>query len=364
MADEREHQEELLQNSPANQPEASISEGNAQITNLIRGKHWGLAASYALLFSGSKKHCSQPRGSNATPVHTRIHTNDERKVSTALAATTSTRHLTPDLPLPPEGPVLLGTMNVEERMRNIMSEEMRTLEAQMEQSFSSQIHRATTSTPRFDDLTREVRETPFTKWITNTITPKFGSISFPSVVQGPHESLRAYIKHFSKAISEIYGLNDGTTREALKKGLRDNYLFKNEICARYPPTIQDAMHRAKGLIELEEENERVERDLARMREEVAKARDEQEKTFRHKRTRPVRQTEHQEEWTSRRDHKRPFSPPKYTLGISPSELIAHLKRQDFVTWPKKLPDNPARDIMKYCEFHKDYDHDTVDCRAL
>ncbi|GMN51388.1 hypothetical protein TIFTF001_020542 [Ficus carica] len=65
------------------------------------------------------------------------------------------------------------------------------------------------------------------------------------VVQGPHESLHAYIKRFSKAISEISGLDDGTAREALKKGLRHKSLFKNEICTRYPPTIQDAIHRAK-----------------------------------------------------------------------------------------------------------------------
>ncbi|GMN47595.1 hypothetical protein TIFTF001_016783 [Ficus carica] len=36
MVDEREHQEEPLQGSPANQPEASASGGNAQIANLMR----------------------------------------------------------------------------------------------------------------------------------------------------------------------------------------------------------------------------------------------------------------------------------------------------------------------------------------
>ncbi|GMN36983.1 hypothetical protein TIFTF001_042553 [Ficus carica] len=70
------------------------------------------------------------------------------------------------------------------------------------------------------------------------------------------------------------------------------------------------------------------------------------------------------ERSTRRDHKRPLSPSKYALGISPSELIAHLKRQDFVTWPKKLSENPARDTTKYCEFHKDHGHQTIDCRAL
>ncbi|GMN20627.1 hypothetical protein TIFTF001_039957 [Ficus carica] len=184
------------------------------------------------------------------------------------------------------------------------------------------------------------------------------------VIQWPHESLRAYIKRFSKAISEILGLNDGTAREALKKGLRHKSLIKNEICARYPPMIQDAMHRAKGFIELEEENERVVRDLARTRDEMAKARDEREKVFRRECTCPLRRTEHRVERTTRHDHKRPLPPPKYALGISPSELIVHLKCQDFVTWPKKLPKNPARDTTKYCEFHKDHGHQTIDCRAL
>ncbi|GMN62714.1 hypothetical protein TIFTF001_031786 [Ficus carica] len=346
--------------------------------------------------------------------------------TSARRPTTPTRRSTPDLPQPSEDLIQPGT-NVEEMMRNIMSEEMRTLEAQMQQHFTSQIHKATTSTPGFDDLARGVRDTPLTSRITNTITPKFGSISFPKfdgmsdphdhllqykhvvqstniptgmlddmmcklfaqslkgaalrcysvhiqsgkttkdlwgVIQGPHESLRAYIKRFSKAISEISGLDDGTAREALKKGLRHRSLFKNEICARYPPTIQDALHRAKGFIELEEENERVERDLARTREELSKARNEREKTLRRERQRPQRRTENRVKRSSRRDRKRPLSPPKYALEISPSELVAHLKRQDFVTWPKKLPENAARDTTKYCEFHKDHGHHTIDCRAL
>ena len=41
-----------------------------------------------------------------------------------------------------------------------------------------------------------------------------------------------------------------------------------------------------------------------------------------------------------------------------------MKRQDFVTWPKKLPDNPAKDMTTYCEFQKDHGHNTIDCRAL
>ncbi|GMN70146.1 hypothetical protein TIFTF001_039188 [Ficus carica] len=180
-----------------------------------------------------------------------------------------------------------------------------------------------TSTSGFDDLARGVRETPLTKQITNSITPEFSNISFPRFdgMSDPHDHLLQYknvvqstniptnmlddmmCKLFAKPISEIFGLDDGTAREALKKCLRHKYLCKNEICARYPLMIQDVLHRAKGFIELEEEND-------------------------------------------------------------PSKLIAHLRCQDFVTWPKKLPENSTRDTTKYCEFHKDHGHQTIDCRAL
>ena len=105
------------------------------------------------------------------------------------------------------------------------------------------------------------------------------------LVQGPNETLHAYIKRFSKAMSKISGLDDGMVKEVLKKGMRHVSLFKKKIRARYPPTIQDAMHRAEGFIDLEEENERIERELARTRGEVTKAHEEcEERTTRHEHT--------------------------------------------------------------------------------
>ncbi|GMN71398.1 hypothetical protein TIFTF001_054088, partial [Ficus carica] len=109
--------------------------------------------------------------------------------------TTPIRRSTPELSQSSEDLLQPGT-NVEEMMRSIMSEEMRTLEAQMQQRFTSQIHKATTSTPGIDDLARGVRETPLTKRITNTITPKFSNISFPRFdgMSDPHDHLLQY-KH-------------------------------------------------------------------------------------------------------------------------------------------------------------------------
>ena len=86
--------------------------------------------------------------------------------------------------------------------------------------------------------------------------------------------------------------------------------------------------------------------------------------FKRERARTTRLNEPREEQTSRRKHKCPFLPPKHALSISPSELVAHLNGRDYVTWSKKLSDNPARDMTKYYELHKDHGHHIIDCKAL
>ncbi|GMN67289.1 hypothetical protein TIFTF001_036351 [Ficus carica] len=145
---------------------------------------WQQATPYYTQGMRATAHSSQPRGSNAASFHAGEHLNSERSTN---IDTTSARIQFPEKHNP-----------------------------------NSKINTKITI------AARRVRETPLTKQITSTPTPKFGSVSFP----------------------------------------------------RYRPTIQDAMHRAKGFIELEEENERVERELTRTREEIAKAREERERTMR------------------------------------------------------------------------------------
>ena len=58
--------------------------------------------------------------------------------------------------------------------------------------------------------------------------------------------------------------------------------------------------------------------------------------------------------------------PKYTLNIEPIECVAIMKIMgNIIKWPQKNnnPD-PKQDITKYCEFHGDHGHSTLDCIAL
>ncbi|GMN39581.1 hypothetical protein TIFTF001_008816 [Ficus carica] len=233
---EREHQEKLPQGSPVDHQDASASEANSQIANLMRlvedltkkynsqqsqmenitaknqilknqlmsinsqaaySYYYNPYAGYsaAVNAGGWNQATPQyPQGTrNATyspvapmqPLSTPRNTTgnesraqqqqqqqqqhqhpaygfDSRRGPTTGRRSTLDPSATTERPIPP------GTMNVEDMMRSFVSEEMRTLEAQIEQRFSSQIHRATTSTPGFDDLARGIRETPLTSRITNT----------------------------------------------------------------------------------------------------------------------------------------------------------------------------------------------------
>ena len=77
---------------------------------------------------------------------------------------------------------------------------------------------------------------------------------------GPHYDSRGIIAKTLRFRSpcranEINGLDDGTVREALKRGLFHKSLFKKKVFSRYRATIQEALHLAKGFIDLEEKNE-------------------------------------------------------------------------------------------------------------
>lgn len=74
--------------------------------------------------------------------------------------------------------------------------------------------------------------------------------------------------------------------------------------------------------------------------------------------------ESHDDQSSKPEQKHPLLLPKYALSINPSKLIAYLKDLDYVSWPKKLLDNPAKDMTKYFKFRKNHSPHTIDCKAL
>ena len=72
-----------------------------------------------------------------------------------------------------------------------------------------------------------------------------------------------------------------------------------------------------------------------------------------------------------RDHRGPprpelqqrYSPQQYTsLTASVSQVLRKVQHERFLRWPSQMKSDPIRrDDTKYCEFHKDYGHQTDDC---
>ena len=58
--------------------------------------------------------------------------------------------------------------------------------------------------------------------------------------------------------------------------------------------------------------------------------------------------------------------PEYNLHIEPMDLVVIMKGMgNTVRWPKE-PNNPYAkcDTTKWCEFHHDHGHNTLDCIIL
>ncbi|GMN45047.1 hypothetical protein TIFTF001_014248 [Ficus carica] len=128
-----------------------------------------------------------------------------------------------------------------------------------------------------------------------------------SIVQEPGESLRSFVKRFSKDVVEIPNCNDIVDLLAFKRGLTPNLSFLNEICNRKSRTIAEALALAQGLIDCEY-----------------------------------------------------FSKTPHAEGHSLDQC-----GRDNVRWLGKIMNSPNRKTMdQFCKFHKKHGHQTVDYKAL
>ena len=69
----------------------------------------------------------------------------------------------------------------------------------------------------------------------------------------------------------------------------------------------------------------------------------------------------------RRDDKRSKPPlSRFTPLTTPiDQVLMQIKDEGALTFPRKLKGDPnKRSRDKYCQFHRDHSHDTVDCYYL
>ncbi|XP_020871384.1 uncharacterized protein LOC110225756 [Arabidopsis lyrata subsp. lyrata] len=73
--------------------------------------------------------------------------------------------------------------------------------------------------------------------------------------QGSNESLRVFITKFKGVLSKLPRISQQSALSALRKGLRQDSRFKEDLILHKPDTIQDALFRTNNWMEVEDEKE-------------------------------------------------------------------------------------------------------------
>ncbi|XP_065635625.1 uncharacterized protein LOC136070123 [Quercus suber] len=175
-----------------------------------------------------------------------------------------------------------------------------------------------------------------------------------SIRQREDETLRSYITRFNKEALSIDEADDKILVVAFTNGLwKGKFLFS--LYKNDPKTMSEVLYRATKYMNAE--------DALLAREERPRKRERQV---------DVRQDQGQKRPRTgdRRDERRPKPPGGRFTSFTPlnapiDQVLMQIKDEETLTFPGKLKSDPSkRPRDKYCHFHRDHGHDTVDCYDL
>ena len=177
-----------------------------------------------------------------------------------------------------------------------------------------------------------------------------------TIRQGEKETLRSYVKCFTRETLEVDEADDKVQLTTFKAGLRSRDLVA--LLAKNPPrTMAKMLLKAQKYMNAEDA-------VAAIRDDEKpgdKGRKDDERRGQ-KRERPDRRTT---DANRRRDDKSTWT-VKFTPLVMPvDKILMQIKDDHYLKWPRPLHSSPhVRDKNKYCRFHKDHGHYTEDCRDL
>ena len=175
-----------------------------------------------------------------------------------------------------------------------------------------------------------------------------------SIKQWEDETLRSYITRFNKEALSIDEADNKILMATLMNGLQKGKflfsLYKNDL-----KTMSNVLYRMTKYMNVE--------DALLAREEKPKKRERQEDVWQDKGRKIARIGERQEDRRSK--------PPtrKFTsftlLAALINQVLMQIKDEGALAFPCKLKGDPnKRSRDKYCRFHRDHGHDTIDCYDL
>ena len=175
-----------------------------------------------------------------------------------------------------------------------------------------------------------------------------------SIKQREDKTLKSYITHFNKEAFSIDEADNKILVAAFTNGLRKGKflfsLYKND-----PKTMSKVLYRATKYMNA--------KDALLAKEEKPRKRERLEDAQQDQGQKKPRTGD-------RRDERRPKPPGGNFTRFTPlnapiDQVLMQIKDGGTLTFPEKLQSDPSkRSRNKYCRFHRDHGHDTVDCYDL
>nr|XP_023886466.1 uncharacterized protein LOC111998607 [Quercus suber] len=186
--------------------------------------------------------------------------------------------------------------------------------------------------------------------------PKRTADHLLTIRQGERETLRSYVKRFTRKTLEVDEADNKVQLMTFKAGLRSRELVSS-LAKNPPKTMAEMLFKAQKYMNAEDALAAI-RDAGRLGDK--ERRDDDRKG--QKREHPNRQIS---DGIRRKDDKGPQMVKFTPLIVPVDKILTQIKDEHDLKWPRPLHSSPnIRDKNKYCQFHKDQGHYTKDCRDL
>ena len=177
-----------------------------------------------------------------------------------------------------------------------------------------------------------------------------------TIRQGKKETLRLFVKHFTRETLKV-GEADGKERlTTFKAGLKSRE-FVVSLAKNPPKTMAKMLLKAQKYMNAEDA-------LAMIQDEEKTSEKGRKEDYRRGRKRELQ--DHQTSDIVKRKNKKAPPTVKFTLLVMHvDKILAQIKDEHYLKWPRPLHSSPnVHDKKKYCYFHKNHNHYTEDCRDL
>ncbi|XP_075649806.1 uncharacterized protein LOC142620300 [Castanea sativa] len=177
-----------------------------------------------------------------------------------------------------------------------------------------------------------------------------------TIRQGEKETLRSYVKHFTRETLEVDEANDKVKLTTFKVGLKSRE-FVVSLVKNPPKTMAEMLLKAQKYMNA--------KDALAIIEDVEKS-NERERKEDDLRGRKREQTDCQNNDGNKQKDDKTHQTVKFTPLVMPiDKILGHIKDEHYLKWLRPLHLSPnVCDKKKYCRFHKDHHHYTEDYKDL